>query len=103
MNEDRGMMKWASYRSLVDQATYLEKMRYEKNKVPKPKIASERAEEINEILSHYAGEDVIVTYWNDGYLYEIKGSIGFIDAIFKFLRIGGRTISFREMVGLERA
>lgn len=103
MSEDRGMMKWAAYRSLVEQATYLKKMAYEKNKVEKPKIANEQAEEINEILTNYAGEEVVLTYWNDGYLYEARGSILFIDAIFKKLRINSLTVPFKELIRLERA
>ena len=33
MSEDRGMMKWAPYQSLVDQATSLALMRRRKNRI----------------------------------------------------------------------
>ena len=53
---DRGMKKWAPFSSLIEQSTCLEKMRFEKNKIEKPKISNERAEKINAILSNYKGE-----------------------------------------------
>ncbi|MDO5329941.1 MAG: YolD-like family protein [Bacillota bacterium] len=96
------MMKWESYRSLVDQASALSAMLYEKNKVPKPLLAKEKAEEINEILCTYSGEDVTVTYWEDGYIKHIDGQIDVIDAVYKFLKVGFKRISFRELTGLER-
>ena len=43
---DRGMKKFAPYASLIEQNDYLERMRYEKNKIEKPKLSSEKAEEI---------------------------------------------------------
>ena len=55
---DRGMVKWMPYQSLVEQTSFLARMRYEKNKKPRPHISSDRAREINEILVTYEGEEV---------------------------------------------
>ena len=102
MNEDRGMMKYMPYQSLSAQAGYLAKMRYEKNKQPRPHISSDRAEEINEILVHYDEEEVEARYWEDGYLFVIRGVITMVSALFHYLIIGEKTISFRNLIELNR-
>ncbi|MBP5092082.1 MAG: YolD-like family protein [Bacilli bacterium] len=102
MNEDRGMMKWAPYQSLVEQASTLAFMRKKKNRVPKPSISSDQAAEINEILANYSGENVSATYWRDGVLYEAKGVISKIDAMFQFLLLSDVKIDFRNLIRLYR-
>ena len=72
---DRGMVKWMPYKSLVEQTSFLARMRYEKNKKPRPHISSDRAREINEILVTYEGEEVAARYYHDGYLYDLTGRI----------------------------
>lgn len=69
---DRGMKKYAPYSSLVEQATSLEKMRYQKNKIDKPRISSDLANKINVILSNCRGELVEVKFFYNGYIYSIK-------------------------------
>ncbi len=103
MNEDRGMMKWAPYQSLVDQATSLAFMRRKKNRVERPLVANDQAEEINEILIHYAHENVRARYWEDGYLYDVDGKISKIDAIYRFLVLEGKKILFKNLIRLSRA
>lgn len=102
MNESRGMIKYQPYQSLTEQASILSRMRYEKNKRPKPLISSDMAEEINEILVHYEREKVRARYYEDGYVYELPGVISFIDSTFKALTIQGKRIPFSRLVGLER-
>lgn len=103
MNKDRGMMKWEPYRSLNEQSSFLSKMLYEKNKIQKPQMAKEKAEEINEILCHYSGEEVTATYFDDGYLYSLTGTILKIDAVYRFLTIDEKRIAFRSLTDLVRA
>ncbi|MBP5217289.1 MAG: YolD-like family protein [Bacilli bacterium] len=103
MNEDRGMMKWAPYQSLVEQATSLALMRRKKQKVERPLVASDQAEEINEILVHYAKEEVAARYWEDGCLYDVSGIISKIDAVYHFLVLNGKKILFRDLIRLSRA
>ena len=102
MNEDRGMMKWAAYQSLVDQSTALALMRKRKNRIPKPSISSDQAQEINEILVYYSGEPVSATYWRDGALIEVNGVISKIDATFQYLLLGGTKIDFKSLIRLYR-
>lgn len=82
---DRGMKKWAPYSSLIEQSTCLEKMRYERNKIEMPKISQDRAEKINEILTHYEGQELIIEYFHDGYLFNVTTTITRIDLYYKIL------------------
>ena len=72
---DRGMKKWAPYSSLIEQATCLEEMRYERNKVEKPTITQDRIEKINFILQNYRGQPLKIRFWHDGYFYIINKPI----------------------------
>lgn len=76
---DRGMKKWAPYSSLIEQATCLEEMRYERNKVEKPVLTEDKKEEINLILQQYKGGPIKVKFWADGYFYYIDKPIKKID------------------------
>jgi hypothetical protein len=99
---DRGMVKWAPYQSLVEQATSLAFMRRQKAKVAKPLLSNEAAEEINEILVDYSEEPVQVKYWRDGCVYEKRGTISRIDTVFRYLVIGEERIELRSLVALTR-
>ena len=102
MNADRGMMKWMPYQSLVEQGSFLRRMRYEKNKIARPHISSERANDINEILTTYGGEEVKARYFEDGYLFDLIGHIDRIDPVWHYLLIDGKKIQFVNLINLER-
>ena len=55
------MKKWAPYKSLNEQADFINKMYYEKHKIERPKISSDVAQEINEILLTYNNEILQIT------------------------------------------
>ena len=99
---NRGMIKWAPYKSLIEQSTILAKMRYEKNKQPRPLISQDRAMEINEILTTYAKEEVDVRYFKDGYLYHLCGQIDTICALYQYIEILGKRITFKDLIELTR-
>lgn len=99
MNE-RGMLKWAPYKSLEQQADYLAKLEYEKNKIPCPHMSSEKAEEINELLTNHLDESVIARYWHDGYIYTIHGIISEISTLYGYLIISDVEIPFKFLTNL---
>ena len=99
---DRGMVKYAPYQSLVEQASYLAKMRARRQKVEKKLLAEEEAEEINDILVHYDDEPVSLTYWENGIVYERTGVIFKIDATRRRLNIEGTWIDFSSLQSLKR-
>ena len=101
---ERGMKKWAPYKSLNEQQAYLDKLHQKQEKVEKPRISSDEAENINEILVNYHGEELIITYWRNNKINTVSTILSKIDPINKKIVIPERkTIYFMELVKMERA
>ena len=99
---ERGMKKWAPYKSLNQQENYLNKLHKDNEKVEKPKISSDAAEEINEILVNYHGEELNITFYRNNRIQTIVSIIKKIDAENKKIVLTDRkTIYFVELIGLE--
>ena len=101
-NEERGMMKYAPYQSLVEQGKALAKMRHEKERTPKRVLLEDEASEINEILIHYHNEPVCLVFYRDGFLHTESGTIERIDAQNRRVQINGVLVSFREFQSLKQ-
>ena len=100
---ERGMKKWAPYKSLVEQEKYLKKAHDDNNKQVRPTISSDEAEEINEILVNYAGEEIVITYWRNEKINTVSSIIKKIDPVNKKIVLPDRkTILFSELINLER-
>ena len=100
---ERGMKKWAPYKSLNEQENYLNKLNQNQNKVERPKISSDEAENINEILVNYHGEELIITYWRNDKINTVSSILKKIDPINKKIVLPERkTIYFNELISLER-
>jgi hypothetical protein len=99
---EQGMMKWAAYKSLDEQADYLKNSYADKKKTAKPSVASEKAEEINQILSLYHGEEILLHCWKQGIVYSIKGFINKIDIIYKVIKVNGMSIDINSIVDLRQ-
>lgn len=97
---DRGMMKWAPYKSLVEQSECLEEMRYKKNKIEKPILSIDQKEKINAILAHYHGQTLLFEYFNDGYIYKISTTIKSIDKYRKVLILPEGEMPFSSIVNI---
>ena len=99
---DRGMVKYAPYQSLVEQAKYLAAMRKQRSYVEKRHLSQDVAAEINEILIHYDGEEVVLEYWRQGQVIMVEGTILRIDTYSKSLCIGEHRIPFQDLQSLKR-
>ena len=100
---ERGMKKWAPYKSLNEQENYLNKLHQNQNKVERPKISSDEAENINEILVNYHGEELIITYWRNDKINTVSSILKKIDPINKKIVLPERkTIHFNELISLQR-
>ena len=100
---DRGMKKWAPYKSLVEQDPALMEMRKNRTKIDRPKISSEEAEAINEILINYQGEVLIVSLYKNGEILEQEITIKRIDPYERKLILTNRKIiNLHDVVGLKR-
>ncbi len=99
--KDRGMRKWAPYKSLDAQADFLEAMACEKGKKDKPLLSSEAANEINDVLANYKNEKVLVRYFAEGHIRECNGTIDEINVIYKFIKINGTSLLFQNLLSLR--
>ena len=54
------MKKWAPYKSLNEQEDYLKKLHNKQEKVERPSLSSDEADNINEILVNYHGEETVL-------------------------------------------
>ena len=99
---DRGMKKWAPFSSLIEQATCLEEMKYQRNKIEKPRLTPDQAEKINYVLQNYKpGQIVRIKFYHDGYLYEINSSIKRIDIENRCLVLDKGKLSLSNLIDIE--
>ena len=99
---DRGMKKWAPYKSLNEQWTTLDNLSNEEKLVEKPKISSEMAEEINDKLVNYSGEELTFCYYKKGKILEEKSTIKKIDAFNKTLLLdNGIKIYLKDLIEIK--
>ncbi len=100
---ERGMKKWAPYKSLIEQEKYLKKVSQKNEKQERPQISSDEAENINEILVNYHGEELEITYWRNDKINTISSILVKIDPENKKIVLPERrTIYFNELISLER-
>lgn len=100
---ERGMKKWAPYKTLTDQYEKLYELRKEREKIEKPRISQEKADEINEILVNYQNEELKITYYKKGEIIKLISPIFKIDAFNKTLiLVNGLRVEFKNLLDLER-
>ena len=100
---ERGMKKWAPYKSLIEQEKYLKKAHVDNNKETRPTISSDEAEEINEILINYHGEELEISYWRNEKINTVSSILTKIDPVNKKIVLPERkTIYFHEIINLKR-
>ena len=102
MSSGRGMKKWAPFANLNSQYTILNKMLKEREKVERPLISSDVAEEINNILSNYNGEELYITLYEDGEIFNIKAKISRIDTNQRAIFIERNKLEFKNILKMSR-
>ena len=99
---DRGMKKWAPFSSLIEQATCLEQMRYERNKIDKPILSQDQMEKIEYTLQSYKkGQTVKIKFYHDGYLYETETQIKRIDLENRCLILTNGKLKFENLIDID--
>lgn len=100
---ERGMKKWAPYKSLIEQEKYLKKSHDKNNKQTRPQISSDEADLINEILANYQGEELEIIYWRNEQINTLSSVLKKIDVDNKKIVLPERrTIYFHELIDLKR-
>jgi len=73
---DRGMVKWAPYKSLPEQEFYLKEMELEKLRCERPSLDQQTINKLNETIKLIQKNDSItITYYEDGFI--IKENLKF--------------------------
>lgn len=99
---DRGMKKWAPFSSLIEQATCLEEMKYQRNKIPKPVLTDDQKDKIEYVLQTYQkGQTVKIKFYNDGYLYVIETQIKRIDIENRCLVLANGKLKFENIIDID--
>ncbi|QUG84683.1 YolD-like family protein [Bacillus nitratireducens] len=72
MPKGRGMVKWQPFASMPEQFAVIKEIISEQTKVPRPILTQDTKEMIeNKLLCSFLGEEeVLLTYYKDGYLYK---------------------------------
>ena len=100
---ERGMKKWAPYKSLIEQEKYLKKAHQENEVVTRPVMSSDEAEEINEILVNYRGEELEISYWRNDKINTVSSILTKIDPTNKKIVLPERKIIyFNEFITIKR-
>jgi len=99
---DRGMKKWAPYSSLIEQATCLEEMKYQRNKIEKPILTQDQKDKIEYALQSYQkGQIVKIKFFNDGYIYFVDAQILRIDLENRCLVLDKGKLKFANLLDIE--
>ena len=99
---DRGMKKWAPFSSLIEQATCLEEMKYQRNKISKPILTDDQKEKIECVLQTYQkGQTVKIKFYNDGYLYVVETQIKRIDIENRCLILTNGKLKFENIIDID--
>ena len=100
MNKDRGIIKWQPFNSVISSQKVLESLILEKQKQTKPILSEEETMAIEEkiIEAYYAEEVVTISYYQNGYIKNIKGQIKKIDYIMKIIYLNNLKLLFKQIL-----
>jgi len=102
---DRGMIKWAPYKSLIEQEDYLLNMLYEKEKKEKPILSEDQLDDLNlKMRNLIEGESVDIKYFKDGYIINIRTNFVKVDPYLSKIYFSDITLSFDDIIeiGMDR-
>lgn len=97
----RKMVKWAPFVSLKEQTIYLNKLKKERLKVERPLLSEDEKNAINDVLVHYHGQVVMITYYDKGFIKDIHTTISHIDGYQKKIITPDLHIAFDDLIALD--
>jgi hypothetical protein len=98
---DRGMKKWAPYASLIEQKGTISNMKTHREKVKKPQLSQDMANEINACLLRAKDQEVIIIYFFEGSKHKLSGVVTKINYDQKWLRINECKLSFANILSIQ--
>ena len=96
------MKKYLPFASLREQAIYLNKMMQQKKRVDKPLISEDIKCKVNEILTTYTGEKLIIIYYDNGFIKSVETIIKKIDTYSKILVLSDFSIKFTNLLNIQK-
>lgn len=95
---DRGIKKWAPYRSLMEQDFNIE----DEERKTKPQISIEQANKINNILANYKSGELTISFFKNNENYKITTNKVIINRKKKEILINNNLIiKFDEIIDIE--
>lgn len=99
-NFDRGMIKWMPFNSVVPSKQIVNEILKEKNKVKMPNLSNEQKKIIEDkiITAYYENEKINITYYYQGKLLDLEGTIKKIDSIYHKIYFNNKILLFDQIV-----
>ena len=100
---DRKMMKWMPFNALLEQSDYLKELFYGRTRKEMPILSTDQEADLNYQLeiAYLFKNQIIVSYFDDGYIVKIEGIITRIDQFYKLVFIDELEISARRITNIE--
>ncbi|MCK5387673.1 MAG: YolD-like family protein [Candidatus Izimaplasma sp.] len=100
---DRKMMKWMPFNALLEQSDYLKELFYGKTRKEMPILSPDQESDLNYQLeiADLFNSLIIVSYFKNGSILKVEGSITRTDLFNKLVFIGDKEISARRITNIE--
>ena len=101
--EDRGIIKWQPFNSLINGNAIINSLLKEKAKIKKPIISEEEKNEIEAkiIDAYFTQITVNITYYKDGNVIKVEGKIKKIDQVYKLVYLNELKLLFSQIISIE--
>lgn len=99
---NRDIIKWLPFNSLINNKIVVEKVLKEKAKIKMPILSEDEIKELEEKIlnAYYEKIKVKITYYKNGYLYEVISEIKKIDSSNKLIYLNNTKLIFNQIVGV---
>jgi hypothetical protein len=98
---DRGMKKWAPYASLIEQGSYVRRIKNQHRMMKRPHLASDQANQIEHVLTSPITNPYQVTYFRDGLIHHAILSIKRLDVLEKRVIFDTDIISYLDLLNIQ--
>ena len=99
---DRGIKKWAPYKSLIEQTDSLRDLDESYKVDVRPTLSEDEQERINDILVNYQGEELEFKYYKNHRILTIRSIIKKFDLVNRVLILEDNIkIPLKDIVGLK--
>ena len=103
-NFDRGIIKWQPFESLTSSKQIIQNLILEKSKIAKPILSEEEIMTIENTIidAYYSSEELIISYFKDGFIKKINCKIKKIDRVYKMVYLTNNfKLFFNQIIKVE--